>query len=593
MNLAEKSKSTGKEASNGDQILRPKKGMDFKALNTGKTTAKLSKMVSKMPKQKAGPRERSSKKDDDVSLSPSTSDDDLDQDKVDTSTAGNTSNSASPVDQADEEGDDTDMESEGSDNADQESDGLKDQQMERRVKKMVGKCLKKYKNKSKKKKKGKKRRKRYPSSSSDSGSSSESSTEEFTSSEDDKSSDNERRGRKRKRSERKRSRKGKRGKSHVKNVDLQRSTTKLQSPSQSTIYTRACKSVEHTQDELNLTDTDSSQSGHIPSDVDSDEFVKSLETSLNHSTLLADKKRTRRREADDLSDGDDEFQRAKGDDRDGTRDAAELKQREERAWDQADEVIRDIQRNKADLAKPAGGWKRELQSLLIDMRHFHLTSHVDRKLRKTILDGDFTVDFRKLTPHSGSRCEVDNQLQVVHQEGSTYFVPVDCDNVKDITSCKQWEVAFKVFMGIYISKWPERSDELLQYSHNVQVAATMYPWENVFNYGIAMREIHTDHPERLWGQICQHTWALELGEPSQKTNFVQANNTSTATPNVRSPRKVCWKFNKGRCTYGAACEYDHRCSVCGGRNHGRSTCYKRGKKDRPRDRGIKREKPDN
>lgn len=309
--------------------------------------------------------------------------------------------------------------------------------------------------------------------------------------------------------------------------------------------------------------------------------------SLNNSTPVVGKGRS--------TDRSDERRRRLDDSlRDDDQDINNQEEREEQARqeaivrDHADDVIRDIQRNKADLAKPTGELNRHLETLLIDMKHFHLTSHVDKKLRDRILQGDFTVDFKRLIPQSRSRCKTDSRLSIVSKDGMSYFVPADKDSAKEINCYKQWEIAFRVFMGIYISKWPARADELLEYSHVIQTASLTYPWESVFNYDIAIREIITENPNCLWGKICQHTWALEIGEPSNKTGVPAAAGQSKQA--FKQAKRICWRFNKGRCTFGEQCEYDHKCSVCGGRNHGRHNCYKRAKGEKARDKEVKKEK---
>lgn len=80
----------------------------------------------------------------------------------------------------------------------------------------------------------------------------------------------------------------------------------------------------------------------------------------------------------------------------------ERERREARAAEHADEIVRDIQMNKAELARPSGEWSRELETLIIDMKHVHLTLYVDKRLREQVKAGDFTIDFRKLTPRSRS-----------------------------------------------------------------------------------------------------------------------------------------------------------------------------------------------
>lgn len=137
---------------------------------------------------------------------------------------------------------------------------------------------------------------------------------------------------------------------------------------------------------------------------------------------------------------------------------------------------------------------------------------------------------------------------MVNRDGVSCLVPMDRDPVKEITGYKMWEVAFKVFMGIYNSKWPNDANQLLQYSHIIQTASLTYPWENVYNYDIAFREIKTDNPDRLWGMICQHTWSLELGEPTSKTTHQglgSAQPMQSQPRNANPNRRICWKFNKG------------------------------------------------
>lgn len=102
-----------------------------------------------------------------------------------------------------------------------------------------------------------------------------------------------------------------------------------------------------------------------------------------------------------------------------------------------------------------------LSSLVRDFKHFHLTSHVDRKLKDCIKEQDFTVDFRRLLPKSRSKNRYDQRMQVVHEEGSTFFVLAGERDLKEINGYKTWEVAFKVFMGLFNQHWPDRMNELL------------------------------------------------------------------------------------------------------------------------------------
>lgn len=86
----------------------------------------------------------------------------------------------------------------------------------------------------------------------------------------------------------------------------------------------------------------------------------------------------------------------------------------------------------------------------------------------------------------------------------------------------------------------------------------------------------TEQPETHWGVISQHTWTLEFGESSTKGGDGSGAPAVSSFPKEgKRSRNPCWRFNKGRCTFGESCEYDHRCSHCGKRGHGKHECFKR------------------
>lgn len=463
-----KSKVTDKDG--GARKLRPKKPTDFSRLNKEGTSERKTSKKNKLP-------EKAATEEDNVSIDAHSSDDDLDMDTSNGTSGKNTSNSATP--------DNDNVASDSEKNEHSEGDNPpvnkeKGADLSKQVAEMVGKCLKEYESRSRKKRSKRTKRRRYSDVSSSSEdtdyTSSQSSSEEST----DSSVPRRRKsGRKRRRREHKKRKDGQRKKGERTHSHL--ASNEVDLPSQSTIYTRGCKSVDHISMPKrgnDTSETDSRNSGCINSDMNSDDFVSSLETSLHNSTPVAD--RRSRQDASAEKERDDRGNPEMIGDHD------ENNRREELGRDRADEVIRDIQRNKADLAKPTGEWSRQLETLLIDMKHFHLTSHVDRKLKASILEGDFTVDFRKLLPVSRSRCKTDSRLNMINEGGRPYFVPADRDSVKEITSYKQWEVAYRVFMGVMIGKWPEKADELLEYPHVIQTASLSYPWESVFNYDIAI-----------------------------------------------------------------------------------------------------------
>ena len=84
---------------------------------------------------------------------------------------------------------------------------------------------------------------------------------------------------------------------------------------------------------------------------------------------------------------------------------------------------------------------------------------------------------------------------------------------------------------------------------------------------------------RSWSVILQQAWNLRLRDRHQE----QANKNY----HKGGKRKDhCWRFNRGRCTYGDRCKFDHRCAICRKHGHGAHNCHKGGddKRDRDRDR---------
>ena len=59
--------------------------------------------------------------------------------------------------------------------------------------------------------------------------------------------------------------------------------------------------------------------------------------------------------------------------------------------------------------------------------------------------------------------------------------------------------------------------------------------------------------------------------------YSQSNNgQKTNEPGVTKSKKLCCGFNKGKCTYGSKCKFDHRCGMCNRYEHGAHNCKKAG-----------------
>ena len=151
----------------------------------------------------------------------------------------------------------------------------------------------------------------------------------------------------------------------------------------------------------------------------------------------------------------------------------------------------------------------------------------------------------------------------------SYLSPVSERKGVAINSFGRWEQAFRVFANIITTKFPAKSPKLLQYLHTIHSAFTAYQWDNVYAYDREFRRHIAKHPYRSWSVILQQAWTMILKDRIHNDYGGSRNNKQN-----KSDHEPCRRFNKGRCSFGLACRYDHRCSVekCGKYGHGAHQC---------------------
>ena len=217
-----------------------------------------------------------------------------------------------------------------------------------------------------------------------------------------------------------------------------------------------------------------------------------------------------------------------------------------------------------------------------DDNFFHVTCHIESSLCEKIEKGEY-VDLECLLPKSGLRNGNEGRMEIVSKDGMTFFTPVQ-DKGGKITGIRKWEQAFRVYAAIYSKANPQRASEIWQYVHVVNLAAASYSWENVSFYDFTFRQLMSIKLNRSWVKTYVQGWNLAMTEQITKTQ-----STVNATNQGRFGNKTgghknwkdfcCWKFNKNRCNH-TDCEWDHRCTYCGGWNHSFADCRKRKKEGR-------------
>ena len=214
----------------------------------------------------------------------------------------------------------------------------------------------------------------------------------------------------------------------------------------------------------------------------------------------------------------------------------------------------------------------------VDNDYLLLASHLDENTRSKIINQEY-VDFSKLLRRDrpGEEDTIQQKMVMANKGGMSYWVPFN-DKSQGINGYARWEQAFRVYLDVYTSRYLERTSELIQYNHIIQTASHHYAWENVYLYDRESRRHMERHPERSWGVILQQAWTMFLKDhlnstPSGNGNRNNSNGTNNEHKSAVS-RCLCFTFNRGECTYGSRCKFEHRCGFCGKFGHGTFNCRK-------------------
>ena len=141
-----------------------------------------------------------------------------------------------------------------------------------------------------------------------------------------------------------------------------------------------------------------------------------------------------------------------------------------------------------------------------------------------------------------------------------------------INSLAKWDQAFRIYASIYSESNPTRASEIWQYIESIHDAAKTFPWENVANYDYMFRRLMDEFPERSWAKQYIQMWNRTMCEGLYRGS----NNNQRSVQNSSGKKEiVCWKFNKGKCSYGTACKFEHKCAYCQSYNHGSKNCSKK------------------
>ena len=198
-----------------------------------------------------------------------------------------------------------------------------------------------------------------------------------------------------------------------------------------------------------------------------------------------------------------------------------------------------------------------------------LDSHVDKTLHKKILAFEY-VDFGKLLPKVRQVKEEEGQrLEIVNRNGISFLSPVADRETTAVSHYNKWEQAFRIYSNIITTKYPLEATELLGYSHVIHSVASAYVWDNVYSYDREFCRHIALFPTRPWNVILQQAWTMLLKD-RLKSEGVSSHHKSKQGK-INEP---CRRYNKGKCTFGLSCCYEHRCTIkkCRKFGHGAHIC---------------------
>ena len=253
----------------------------------------------------------------------------------------------------------------------------------------------------------------------------------------------------------------------------------------------------------------------------------------------------------------------------------QLNQRPLTVEERAEQVVKDVEKSRARMYELSG--KKSLETILIsqmDEDYQMIDAHINDTLKRKIEQFEF-IDLARLLPRNkGASLEEDQQqcLEIVNRNGVSLLSPVaDRDNLS-INSYGRWEQAFRIYLNVLTKKHPGKASELLQYNHVIHSTSISYVWDNVYAYDKEFHYHILRHPMRSWSVILNQAWTMLIKDQIRNNPIF-----SKGSNNQNKGGEPCHRFNRGKCTFGLSCRYDHRCSVkkCGKFGHGAYMCHLR------------------
>ena len=149
----------------------------------------------------------------------------------------------------------------------------------------------------------------------------------------------------------------------------------------------------------------------------------------------------------------------------------------------------------------------------------------------------------------------------ISSEGKVEAKPRQSKEV--VPNIERWTDAFLIFASIYVTRYPDKMQEILKYMSIIRDAASKFSPTSWRSYDEQFR-MRQEKQVARWDHINSDLWLSIMPSPGLK-NPVNQNLGSSAN------YSTCRYFNKGSCTF-YQCSFRHACDLCGSMYHGMVNC---------------------
>lgn len=185
---------------------------------------------------------------------------------------------------------------------------------------------------------------------------------------------------------------------------------------------------------------------------------------------------------------------------------------------------------------------------------------------KEIQSGEF-FDLSKLLPKNLSS-NADGEPLTLSLENSV--IKLNKTKPTAITNIEQWTTAFTSYMSVLTQKFPQRSQELLQYLSLVRYAARVHSGLGWAVYDYKFRQKASINKSLVWSNLDNQLWLtiFTVAPSVLKEEYPLFSKGPNSTSAGAANRGTCNSFNfNGACSRNP-CRFKHVCNKCGGPHPG-------------------------